>query len=341
MKRRINLSVVALAIISLLTACNSNTNKQENAEEIRTENVKTEPIEVNEIARKIDFSTTLEPYNKVMVAPTMAGRIDKIHVEVGSKVQANQLLVEMDKTTYLQTKVSFDNLAVDFQRISTLYNSGNIAQQTYDQTKAQYESLKTNVQNLERNTFLRAPFSGVIAAKNYENGELYAGTPILLLVDMANLKAHINIPESYYPSIKEGMNVAITSDVFTDKEFKGIIEIVSPVIDATTHTFQVQIKISNAGGVLRPGMFARIGVDFDKINAKVVPYQAVLKLQGSNERYVYVNKNGVAKRVKVQMGKRYDDKIEILSDELKEGDQLVVVGQARLVDGVKVNVVNE
>lgn len=328
------------AVIALLNACTPKAEKKQE-EEIRVENIKTAVLETQEIARKIDFSTTLEPYNKVMVAPTMAGRIDKIHVEVGSKVQANQLLVEMDKTTYLQTKVSFDNLAVDFQRISTLYNSGNIAQQTYDQTKAQYESLKTNVQNLERNTFLRAPFSGVIAAKNYENGELYAGTPILLLVDMANLKAHINIPESYYPSIKEGMNVAITSDVFTDKEFKGIIEIVSPVIDATTHTFQVQIKISNAGGVLRPGMFARIGVDFDKINAKVVPYQAVLKLQGSNERYVYVNNNGVAKRVKVQMGKRYDDKIEILSDELKEGDQLVVVGQARLVDGVKVNVVNE
>lgn len=340
MKKGIKISMLMLAVIALLNACTPKAEKKQE-EEIRVENVKTAVLETQEIARKIDFSTTLEPYNKVMVAPTMAGRIDKIHVEVGSKVQANQLLVEMDKTTYLQTKVSFDNLAVDFQRISTLYNSGNIAQQTYDQTKAQYESLKTNVQNLERNTFLRAPFSGVIAAKNYENGELYAGTPILLLVDMANLKAHINIPESFYPSIKEGMNVAITSDVFTDKEFKGIIEIVSPVIDATTHTFQVQIKISNAGGVLRPGMFARIGVDFDKINAKVVPYQAVLKLQGSNERYVYVNNNGVAKRVKVQMGKRYDDKIEILSDELKEGDQLVVVGQARLVDGVKVNVVNE
>lgn len=340
MKKGIKISMLMLAVIALLNACTPKAEKKQE-EEIRVENVKTAVLETQEIARKIDFSTTLEPYNKVMVAPTMAGRIDKIHVEVGSKVQANQLLVEMDKTTYLQTKVSFDNLAVDFQRISTLYNSGNIAQQTYDQTKAQYESLKTNVQNLERNTFLRAPFSGVIAAKNYENGELYAGTPILLLVDMANLKAHINIPESYYPSIKEGMNVAITSDVFTDKEFKGIIEIVSPVIDATTHTFQVQIKISNAGGVLRPGMFARIGVDFDKINAKVVPYQAVLKLQGSNERYVYVNKNGVAKRVKVQMGKRYDDKIEILSDELKEGDQLVVVGQARLVNGVQLTIVND
>lgn len=340
MKKGIKISMLMLAVIALLNACTPKAEKKQE-EEIRVENVKTAVLETQEIARKIDFSTTLEPYNKVMVAPTMAGRIDKIHVEVGSKVQANQLLVEMDKTTYLQTKVSFDNLAVDFQRISTLYNSGNIAQQTYDQTKAQYESLKTNVQNLERNTFLRAPFSGVIAAKNYENGELYAGTPILLLVDMANLKAHINIPESYYPSIKEGMNVAITSDVFTDKEFKGIIEIVSPVIDATTHTFQVQIKISNAGGVLRPGMFARIGVDFDKINAKVVPYQAVLKLQGSNERYVYVNNNGVAKRVKVQMGKRYDDKIEILSDELKEGDQLVVVGQARLVNGVQLTIVND
>lgn len=340
MKKGIKISMLMLAVIALLNACTPKAEKKQE-EEIRVENVKTAVLETQEIARKIDFSTTLEPYNKVMVAPTMAGRIDKIHVEVGSKVQANQLLVEMDKTTYLQTKVSFDNLAVDFQRISTLYNSGNIAQQTYDQTKAQYESLKTNVQNLERNTFLRAPFSGVIAAKNYENGELYAGTPILLLVDMANLKAHINIPESYYPSIKEGMNVAITSDVFTDKEFKGIIEIVSPVIDATTHTFQVQIKISNAGGVLRPGMFARIGVDFDKIKAKVVPYQSVLKLQGSNERYVFLNDNGTAKRIKVQIGKRYDDKVEIMSDELKEGDQLVVVGQARLVNGVQLTIVND
>lgn len=340
MKKGIKISMLMLAVIALLNACTPKAEKKQE-EEIRVENVKTAVLETQEIARKIDFSTTLEPYNKVMVAPTMAGRIDKIHVEVGSKVQANQLLVEMDKTTYLQTKVSFDNLAVDFQRISTLYNSGNIAQQTYDQTKAQYESLKTNVQNLERNTFLRAPFSGVIAAKNYENGELYAGTPILLLVDMANLKAHINIPESYYPSIKEGMNVAITSDVFTDKEFKGIIEIVSPVIDATTHTFQVQIKIPNSNEVLRPGMFARVGVDFDKIKAKVVPYQSVLKLQGSNERYVFLNDNGTAKRIKVQIGKRYDDKVEIMSDELKEGDQLVVVGQARLVNGVQLTIVND
>ncbi len=341
MKRRINLSVVALAIIALLTACNSNTKKQETAEEIRTENVKTEAIEVNEIARNIDFSTTLEPYNRVAVAPTMAGRIDKIHVEVGSKVQANQLLVEMDKTTYLQTKVNFDNLAVDFQRITALHNSGNIAQQTYDQTKAQYESTKTSVQNLERNTYLRAPFAGVIASKNYENGELYAGNPILLLVDMANLKAHINVPESYYPSIKQGMSVSITSDVFPDKIFKGLIEIVSPVIDATTHTFQVEIKIPNSNEVLRPGMFARVGVDFDKIKAKVVPYQSVLKLQGSNERYVFLNDNGTAKRVKVQIGKRYDDKVEIMSEELKEGDQLVVVGQARLVNGVQLTIVND
>lgn len=152
MKKGIKISMLMLAVIALLNACTPKAEKKQE-EEIRVENVKTAVLETQEIARKIDFSTTLEPYNKVMVAPTMAGRIDKIHVEVGSKVQANQLLVEMDKTTYLQTKVSFDNLAVDFQRISTLYNSGNIAQQTYDQTKAQYESLKTNVQNLERNTF--------------------------------------------------------------------------------------------------------------------------------------------------------------------------------------------
>ncbi len=326
--------------MAVMTAC-SGVEKKTEVEEVRKENVKTEPLESKMIARSIDFSTTLEPYNKVMVAPTAPGRIERILVEVGAKVKSNQLLVEMDKSMYLQTKVSYDNLTRDFQRIATLYESGNIAQQTYDQTKAQYESTKTSVQNLERNTYLKAPFSGVIAARNYEDGELYAGSPILSLVEIANLKAFINIPETYYPSIKEGMAVTIVSDVYPEKSFKGTVEIVSPVIDASTHTFRVQIKVPNQNEKLRPGMFSRVGVDFDKINAKVVPYQAVLKLQGSNERFVFINNNGVAKRVKVLIGERYDDKVEIVSDEFQENTELVVVGQARLVDGVQLNIVND
>ena len=160
-------------------------------------------------------------------------------------------------------------------------------------------------------------------------------------MESVNLKAFINIPESYYPSVKQGVSVVVTTDVFGEQKFKGAIEIVSPVIDASTHTFRVQVKVPNGNELLRPGMFARVTVDLEKINAKVVPYQSVMKLQGSNERYVFINNDGVAKRVPVQIGRRYDDKVEIISAELNQGDQLVVAGQARLVNGSKLNVVND
>ena len=75
--------------------------------------------------------------------------------------------------------------------------------------------------------------------------------------------------------------------------------------------------------------------------ALVVPYSAVQKMIGSNDRFVYINDNGVAKRIFVKLGQRFDEDIEILSDEIQEGDKLVTTGQARIVDGSKLKVVKE
>lgn len=287
----------------------------------------------------MEFSTTLIAYDKMAVAPTSPGRIQKILVEVGVRVSKNQLLVEMDKSNYIQSKVTFENLETDFQRVSKLNESNNISKQVYDQTKAKYEAAKTSLQDLEKNTFLRAPFSGVISAKNYENGELYNGNPVLTLVDISSLKATINIPETYYPLVSKGMHIDLTSDIYPNQTFPAAIDIVYPTIDESTHTFSVQLKVPNAKQVLRPGMFARVGMQLDKIETITVPYQAVLKLQGSNERYVFLNNKGIAKRVSVTLGDRFDDRVEIISSEIKQGDELVVLGQARLNEGSKLNVV--
>ena len=109
---------------------------------------------------------------------------------------------------------------------------------------------------------------------------------------------------------------------------------------STTHTFQVQLKIPNSNELLRPGMFARVNLSLGEVDAMIVPYQAVLKLIGSNDRYVFIDDNGVAKRVPVTLGQRFDDKVEILSTEIASGDKLVTVGQARLVNGVKLKIVD-
>ena len=336
--KTIRIISLLLGTAIILSACGSK-KADEKTQEEKGAIVKVQKLEKTSIARNFKFSTVLQAYDKVNVAPTIPGRISQILTPVGTQVSKGQLLVQMDKANYEQAKVQFDNLAVDFDRVSKLNASDNIAKQQYDQVKASYDATKTKVQDLEVNTFIRAPFAGVIEAKNYENGELYNGAvPILSLVQLKTLKAYVNIPETYYPQMKKGMPVDVTSDIYPDQMFKAEIEIVYPTIDPSTHTFQVQVKIPNDKETLRPGMYAAVSMNFGQVRTLVVPYLAVLKLQGSNERYVFLNNNGTAKRVSVTLGQRFDDLTEIVSDEIKEGDELVVAGQARLNDGVKLNV---
>lgn len=336
----------AILIFSVLVfvACDQ-TQKSDNSttttQESRVEQVQTSPLSKTTISRTIDLSTTLQGYETVNISPSLSGKIEHIFVEVGATVSKGQLLVRMDQNQYNTTKLTYANLGVELARMEALKESGAISQQTYDRTKLSYDQTKENMDFLERNTYIKAPFSGVIAAKNYEDGELYAGQPILVLTQINTLKAIINIPESNFPIIKKGQKVNLHSEIYPDKVFPATIEVVYPTIDATTHTFQVKLNIPNVSLLLRPGMFVRTTLTLGKVDAIMAPYQAVLKLIGSNERYVFINENGIAKRVSVTLGQRFDDMVELLSSELSEGDDLVTLGQAKLVDGSKINVVNK
>jgi RND family efflux transporter MFP subunit len=171
---------------------------------------------------------------------------------------------------------------------------------------------------------------------------MYTGAPILTLTQISRLKAIINIPETYFPKVKQGMKVSVESDIYPGTVFPATIEIVYPTIDATSHTFKAKLSIPNSAEKIRPGMYVRTQLAVGEVDAIVVPYQSVLKLTGSNERYVFVNDGGTARRVSVSLGQRFDDRIEIIpveKDALKAGDQLVVTGQARLVDGDKLEIV--
>ena len=181
----------------------------------------------------------------------------------------------------------------------------------------------------------------MISAKNYEDGELYSGQPILVLTQIYTLKALIAIPESYYPNVKKGMAVTLTSEIYPGETFPATIDIVYPTVDPASHTFQARLRIPTSALKLRPGMYVKTKMSMGMARAMVVPYQSVLKLTGSNDRYVFLDEGGVAKRVFVKLGQRFDENIEVISDELHEGDRLVVVGQAKLVDGSKLNVAGD
>jgi len=255
----------------------------------------------------------------------------------------------MDRTQLHQAEIQLKTVATDFNRLDTLQKVGSITQQQYDQVKAQYEIAKSSVDFLTENTRLKAPFSGVISGKYFEPGEMYSGVPIatvgkaaiISLVQIDRLKLIVSISETYYPQIKNGMNAEIKCDIYPGRTFPGRIFRVYPTIDPSSRTFNVEVETNNSNGILRPGMFCRVSFDLAEVDAVVLPAQTVLKMQGSNDRYLFIEKDGKAKRISVTLGNRYNDKVEVISNDLKPGDNVVISGQSRLLDGVDVKIVNE
>ena len=329
--------VLMMAAAVCLIGCGKK-DAQATQEAERVEVVGTMILENHEIERVLNVSTNLQGYLTQNVAPSLTGKIEHIFVEVGDRVKEGDMLVRMDQNQYLTSKIQLANLEVEMSRLEALLATGSVSQQTYDQTKVGYDQLKQNLSFLEKNTYVKAPFEGVISAKTYEDGELYGGQPIVVLTQVKKLKALIAVPETYYPLIKEGMKLTVKSDIYPEETFAATIEVVYPTIDAASHTFQCKVVIPNTSEKLRPGMYVTTTLGLGKENTIVVPYQSVEKLIGSNERFVFINENGYAKRVSVKLGQRFDEQIEIITPEIHAGVEYIYKGQSKLVDGVKIEV---
>lgn len=341
-------SVFAIAIA--FTSCNQG----DKANTVTATNQRVEPIKViqlstQKVSHTIEYQATLEAFEEIHLAPASPGRIDAIHGEVGDKVSKGALLVQMDRTQLHQAEVQLKNITTNFKRYDTLQKVGSIAQQQYDQLETQYEVAKSNVDFLKENTKLISPFNGVISGKYFEAGEMYSAVPntasgkaaILSLVQIDKLKAIVAISEKYFPQIKNGMSTTVTSDIYPGKTFSGRVSLVHPTINAASRTFDVEVTIDNSQRILRPGMFSRVTFSPDETEAILLPALAVLKMQGSNDRYLFIEQNGIAKRIPVTLGQRFDDNVEVISDQLKLGDNIVISGQARLLDGMKVKVTTD
>lgn len=311
--------------------------------------VRVQKIEKQKILKTIENSADLVAFKEINFAPASPGRINKIFVDVGNKVYKGKLLVTMDGTQMNQAFTQYETAKITFERMDTLFKLNSVSKQQYDQAKAQYDLAKTSYNFSSRNTSLRSPINGIVTGKYFENGEMFSGAPntqagkaaIITLMQIDPMKAVVNITQSWFPYIKEGMEVNITIDILEDKTFVGKVYKVYPTIEPTTRTFKTEIIIDNKDKIIRPGMYSNIELEIGEAEAVVVPAVAVLKQEGTNKRFIFLDKNGIAKQIEVKLGKRFDDKVELISDEIIEGDILIIEGQANLLDGSKIRLVFE
>ncbi|NSW45127.1 MAG: efflux RND transporter periplasmic adaptor subunit [Bacteroidales bacterium] len=334
--------IFILAMVIVFSSCN-----QKQTEEKKVENeipiVKTMLVQKKNIERTITYSANIMAYQENHLAPAAAGRVEKILVDVGDIVTKGQTLVLLDRTNYNQSKIQFEKLKLDLMRMDSLYKVGGVSKQQYEQIKMQYDVTKNTLDFLEENTTLKSPINGVITGKYLNDGEMFAMSPvpsigkpaIISIMNLSTVKLLVAIPEAYFPAVKKGMVSTIMLDIYPDKKFKGKIDKIYPTIDNMTKTFTVEIVIPNPNQLLRPGMFARAELNFGQVDALLVPAYAVLKQTGSNERFVFIYKDGIAKRKVVQIGSVIDDMLEIVNG-IQEGEELIYQGHTSLLDGMQV-----
>ena len=305
MKRSIQL--VALLLTVFMGSCTGGKDKAA-AEHVDAKPiVKLADVKARPVDQIQDYTATVEAEVKNNIAPSSPVRIDQIFVEVGDRVSKGQKLVQMDAANLKQTKMQLD-------------------------------VKKTAYKNLLENTSLQSPINGVVTARNYDNGDMYSGgEPVLVVEQITPVKLLINVSETYFTKVKKGTPVDVKLDVYGDEVFTGTINLIYPTIDATTRTFQVEIRLDNKDQRVRPGMFARATLNFGTAENVVVPDLAIVKQAGSGDRYVFVYKDGKVSYNKVELGRRMGTEYELKSG-VPDNSQVVVAGQSRLVNGMEVEV---
>lgn len=296
-------------------------------------------VSSREVPQTATYTSTVQPYVKNNIAPQMAGRITKINAEIGDFVKKGQVLAEIDKAQLQQAQLQLHNQEVELERLRALYNAGGLSKSDLEAIELSYNVIKTQVENLMENTVLCSPIDGVVTARNYDVGDMYAmSMPIYTVEQIKPVKLLVAISESEYNKVKKGDSVEIKADALPTVTFNGKINKIYPTIDPATRTFTAEVVVANNYNSLRPGMFARVTVDFGSSNNVVIPDVAVVKQQGSGERFVYIlNEDGTVNYQKVLLGRRMGAEYEVLEG-IPSGAKVVTGGQIRLKDGIKVTV---
>ncbi len=330
------IQLVSFMFILLMSACTESKDKKGVDVISEKPRVKLATVTARQVDQILEYTATVEAEVKNNIAPASPVRIDHIYVEVGDKVSKGQKLVQMDAASLKQLKLQLDNQEIEFRRLDELYKVGGVSKSEWDASKMSLDVKKTSYRNLLENTSLLSPISGIITARNYDNGDMYNGnTPVLVVEQIVPVKLLINISENYFSKIKKGSPVKVKFDVFEGEAFNGKISLIYPTINAATRTFPVELVLDNKDMKVRPGMFARVEVNFGSENHVVVPDLAVVKQAGSGDRYVFVYEKGKVRYQKVELGSRVGSEYELISG-VDNNSQVVVAGHARLVNGTEV-----
>lgn len=309
------------------------------------------PVEVAEVERgpleaAYTATTTLEAEREAQLVGEVGGEIVDILVEEGDQVRAGQVLARVERSQAAlqlrQQQASTDRMQHDVARNEELLARHMVSRTAYDQARFGLDTQKA-VTDLARLTLskteLRAPYDGVITRRHIKAGQWLSERAVAFdFADFSRLRARIAVPEHVSGLISPGQAVRFSADAVSGREFDATVTRVSPVVDRATGTVGVTVEIDNREGALRPGLFVRLAVNYQRIDdATLVPRAAVLT--EGKQSHVFVVESDTAHKRAVSLGLEQAEHVQVLAG-LEPGATVVTVGNSALNEGDKVTVVD-
>ncbi len=302
---------------------------------------------------------------EVQVFAQLPERIAVVHVEEGQRVAAGEPIVTLDgdltSTDYAQARAALDaaiasrdQLESELSRTRELVAQSALPARSLEQLDSQLRTANAQVAQLQAarraagarqgRTVVRAPADGLVARLRATEGELAAPqVPVCTVVQMDEVEIEVRPIEADFVRLEEEMAVRVTPPALPELERGGRISSISPVLDRLTRTATVEVRVANEDHQLRPGMVAEVWIELSRRpDVLLIPSRAVLMTtETDTERRanVFVRDGGRARRVEVELGRRYGDRMEIVAAEgLGPGDEVIVEGQHLLRNQSRVRV---
>lgn len=318
-------------------------------------------VERGDIANELSFTGDIQPIQQTNIYSRITGNIQRLYADIGDYVPAGKTLALIDQSTFIQTvkqtegllnqaKATLLNNQVNYERLKILFEKGLTSKGDLDNAETLVKVSEAQVQTAEANynnarlqlsyCSIGAPFGGYITKKFLDQGSLVSsGTSnsIFLLANISKLKIMVNVLEKDIPLLENIKKVTVKTDAYPNEEFTGIFKKMSQSVDLSTRTMPVEVDIDNNGGMLKPGMFARVELILDRHNNVIIlPLQCVRK--DDKGSFVFtVDAESKAVKVYVTIGIESNNKIEIVSG-LTDSDKVVSVGQELIKENTKVKI---
>jgi membrane fusion protein (multidrug efflux system) len=356
--------MLLVLVLLLLGGCSS---KESGSVEVplKTQNslLEERPVEVVEvIPKQVSYTLSavgsLKTPQNVIISPKKAGIINEILVKEGDQVKKGQILVQLDDVdARLQVERAEAGLKQAVAAVETdrnivpryrkLYESQVIPQQTLDELilrfkvdEAKLDLAKAELNVARQNLLdhrIASPIEGVVNLKIASLGEHVNVAPkdeILSIVQMDPLELEFYVPENWAGKIRLGSMVQYTVKAFSEEKFSASLQFISPTSDPSTRNVKMKAMAKNPHYRLKPGFFAEVSIQTgSNPNALVIPESALFSQEG--RYFVFAVQDRITHRKEVEIGHRFEGKVEILKG-IQKGEQVVTVGQEQLSDGTKV-----